>query len=295
MDAVPSESVASGSAAGTERLIEDLIGLGDLRVWSVIITVFGDSIQPRGGTVATATLTRLVAPMGIRPEALRVALHRLVRDGWLLRLQEGRNSFYRLSQSGLERFAPATQRIYAATPAPDGPWRIFCGGADTARPPPPAVALQPGLFLGPAPDNRAFDIKNRPPGVETPEASAPPDGCPDGCLVLDGAVLSLPGWARAAVAPAPLPDEFARLEAVLGALGAFLRRAGRVEAFDAIVLRTLLVHRWRRLLLRHPDLPARFFPEGWRGEACRALFLELHARLSLEAVGWLDREIGQPR
>ena len=66
-------------------MIDTLAALGDLRVWSVIITIFGDSVQPRGGTVAATTLARITGRMAIRPEALRVALHRLARDGWLER------------------------------------------------------------------------------------------------------------------------------------------------------------------------------------------------------------------
>src|SRR6056297_3639725 len=113
-----------GNDAGGCDTIANLARLGDLRVWSVIITIFGDAVQPRGGTVSAEALGRITRLMEIRPEALRVALFRLARDGWIERRQEGRKSFYRLSPDGIARFGPATRRIYAPGPGPDTTLRL---------------------------------------------------------------------------------------------------------------------------------------------------------------------------
>ncbi|MEM9198340.1 MAG: PaaX family transcriptional regulator C-terminal domain-containing protein [Pseudomonadota bacterium] len=270
-----SATPAREDGAHADRQIDALLALGELRVWSVIITVFGDSIQPRGGTVAATTLAQILGRMGVRPEALRVALHRLVRDGWLDRWQEGRRSFYRLSKSGVARFAPATRRIYAEGPALTGPWRLCVAepGAPEANARAPSddaadgvVVLAPGLHLAPA-------------------GSAPPL---PGWLAVDGAVAGFPAWAQSAIAPAPLCAEYARLETVLAGLDADLAEGPAPAPLDAIVLRSLVVHRWRRLLLRHGDLPEAFFPSTWRGEACRGHVRRLHSALSGPADTWLD-------
>ncbi|MEL6236790.1 MAG: PaaX family transcriptional regulator C-terminal domain-containing protein, partial [Pseudomonadota bacterium] len=277
---MPTDPAGSAAPALTDgpradRQIDALLALGDLRVWSVVITVFGDSIQPRGGIVAATTLAQILGRMRVRPEALRVALHRLVRDGWLDRWQEGRRSFYRLSDSGVARFAPATRRIYADGPALTGPWRLLVAapGAPEASAGAPSddiadggVLLGPGLCLAPS-------------------GAAPP---PPGWLAVDGTVAGVPGWARSAIAPAPLCAEYARLETALAGLAADLAEGPAPAPLDAIVLRSLVVHRWRRLLLRHADLPAAFFPDGWRGEACRAHVRRLHTWLSAPAETWLS-------
>ena len=52
-----------------------------LRVWSLVITVFGDCVQHRGGAISTARLGRLLGRIGVEPGALRTALSRLGRDG----------------------------------------------------------------------------------------------------------------------------------------------------------------------------------------------------------------------
>ena len=81
--------------------IEDLVGrlnsTKKLRVWSVIITFFGDAIVPRGGSVSAKTVQSLLGRMGIEAGAVRTAFSRLTSDGWVVREKIGRSSFFRLS------------------------------------------------------------------------------------------------------------------------------------------------------------------------------------------------------
>ena len=46
------------------------------RVWSIIISFLGDMAQDEGAGISSAALTRVITPLGIKPEAIRVALHR---------------------------------------------------------------------------------------------------------------------------------------------------------------------------------------------------------------------------
>ena len=62
------------------------------RVWSVIISLFGDMAQRPNEKISGAALTRIITPMGIKPEAIRVALHRLRKDGWIESVRAGRAS-----------------------------------------------------------------------------------------------------------------------------------------------------------------------------------------------------------
>ena len=70
-------------------LIETLTADGRLRVWSLVITVFGDSVEPRGGTISTARLGRLLGRIGVGSGALRTALSRLAGDGWVTAQRKG--------------------------------------------------------------------------------------------------------------------------------------------------------------------------------------------------------------
>src|SRR5262249_35791600 len=88
-----------------------------LRGGSLLITLFGDAIAPRGGAVTLGSLIRLAAPFGLTERLVRTSAARLARAGWLTAQRSGRRSEYRLTRSGARRFAEATRRIYGAGPA----------------------------------------------------------------------------------------------------------------------------------------------------------------------------------
>lgn len=271
---------------GRHGLAAALTGDADLRVWSVIITIFGDAVAPRGGVVAVSVLAALTAPLGIGAGALRVALHRLVRDGWLIRERRGRASFYALSPRGVAEFAPASRRIYAAAPAAGAP--LALGLAD------------PGLDAGARAglEARMSGAGWQPVGAGVwlgPAAAVPAPGV----FTLAGTGGEVPGWLRARLGPPELSAAYAALVAELRQLAAALDGdgggPGRSDGATAAALRVLVVHRWRRLVLRHADLPAAYLPGDWPGETCRDLVLALHRRLSAAADPWLDAEIAPRR
>jgi len=63
------------------------------RTGSIVITVFGDAIVPRGGSVWLGTLLEFFKGLDIDSGVVRTAMSRLAADGWLERSKVGRNSF----------------------------------------------------------------------------------------------------------------------------------------------------------------------------------------------------------
>src|SRR5271154_1665535 len=82
------------------------------RTGSIVITVFGDAIVPRGGAVWLGTLLEFFKSLDIDGGVVRTAMSRLAADGWLERSKVGRNSFYRLLEKGRQTFDVATAHIY---------------------------------------------------------------------------------------------------------------------------------------------------------------------------------------
>jgi phenylacetic acid degradation operon negative regulatory protein len=82
------------------------------RTGSIVITVFGDAIVPRGGSVWLGTLLEFFESVDIDSGVVRTAMSRLAADGWLTREKVGRNSFYRLADKGSQTFEAATRHIY---------------------------------------------------------------------------------------------------------------------------------------------------------------------------------------
>src|SRR5215813_3367861 len=97
-----------------------------LRGGSLLITIFGDAIAPRGGVVTLGSLIRLAAPFGLTERLVRTSVARLAQDDWLIGRRDGRRSEYRLTSRGQQRFAQATQRIYSKGPDSwDGHWSLL--------------------------------------------------------------------------------------------------------------------------------------------------------------------------
>src|SRR5437016_3169750 len=73
-----------------------------LRAGSLLVTIFGDAIAPRGAAVTLGSLIRLAAPFGLTERLVRTSVARLARDGWLAARRSGRRSEYRLTRGGAE-------------------------------------------------------------------------------------------------------------------------------------------------------------------------------------------------
>ena len=99
-----------------DRIVEQL-KREPSRTGSIVITVFGDAIVPRGGSVWLGTLLEFFRGLDIDSGVVRTAMSRLAADGWLERSKVGRNSFYRLVKKGQQTFDVATAHIYDPPPS----------------------------------------------------------------------------------------------------------------------------------------------------------------------------------
>src|SRR4030095_38715 len=80
-----------------------------MRAGSLLITVFGDAIAPRGGAITLGSLITLGEPFAMPDRLVRPSVGRLANDGWIDSRREGRQSEYVLTEHGKARFAEATQ------------------------------------------------------------------------------------------------------------------------------------------------------------------------------------------
>ncbi|SEO04978.1 transcriptional regulator, PaaX family [Salinihabitans flavidus] len=248
-----------------QECIAALNAPGDLRVWSLVVTLFGDLARAPGDTISGPLMTRIIEPIGIRPEALRVALHRLRNDGWIASERKGRSSEYHLTEYGRRQSEAASPRIYAQEPPKIDSWHLLVlepmttgerSASEKTHHARGYVSIAPGVLLGrggAGPENNAF--------------------------VLEGGRVQVPDWLRAQIGPEEINDAYKALETALDRVDVLLGPVPSPSSLQIATLRTLIVHNWRRVLLSHPDLPPVFFPEDWHGFQCRSKVNALLLRL----------------
>ena len=246
---MPSDNFISQTAA--------LRALGGRRVWSLMISLFGDLAQDRGQTIDGPVLSAIMQGLMVKPEAARVALHRLRNDGWIVSEKSGRISQHRLSAKGQAESAAASPRIYADPSDTVQEWQLILT-SDSGPQSEDMAALGfseilPRLYVGPM----------------TARA-------PDDALAFAGG--EVPVWLRREAEPVGLRQGYADLLSTLAALQESLPNADRLSPVEVAVLRCLIVHNWRRLVLKHPTLPAPLVSPDWPGHLCHLAVCDLLTR-----------------
>src|SRR5882724_2022520 len=249
------------------------------RSGSIVITVFGDAIVPRGGSVWLGTLLEFFKALDIDSSVVRTAMSRLTADGWFERTKVGRNSFYRLVKRERQTFDIATKHIYGA-PASDWTGRfelLLIGNGedrDASR-----EALKNAGFGSPLPG-----VWVAPSGVPVPEEAA-------GAIRLEvsaeddsGRRLLSESWPLERTA-----DAYQKFMKTFEPLRGWLGRERGMSDADAFTARILLIHHYRRVVLRDPLLPAALLPKDWPGRAARALCGDIYRALLAKSEQWLDQ------
>jgi phenylacetic acid degradation operon negative regulatory protein len=249
------------------------------RTGSIIITVFGDAIVPRGGSVWLGTLLEFFEVLAIDSGVVRTAMSRLAADGWLERSKAGRNSFYRLADKGRLTFDAAVKHVYNPQ-APDWTGRFELllvantGDRDASR-----EALQEAGFGSPLPG-----VWIAPSGVPVPRVAA-------GAIRLEvsaeddsGRRLLSESWPLDRTA-----DAYQKFIKTFEPLRGWIGRRERLSDTDAFTARILMIHHYRRVVLHDPPLPGALLPAHWPGTAARQLCREIYRGLLPASEQWLDR------
>jgi phenylacetic acid degradation operon negative regulatory protein len=272
------------------------------RAPSLIITVWGDAIAPHGGAVMLAGLIDLLLPFGINERLVRTSVFRLARERWLSARPIGRQSVYRLTRDGARRFEQAYRRIYAPPALRwDDTWEIVVANGSTAAQR-RALRLElgwegfgtlaPGVYARPSQAPSAVPRIAAALGLSGRIVVA--RASDDATLGAHSLASAVPGaWDLAAVAA-----DYRRFLVRFGSVIQRFRQTGGA-AYDpgqSFVVRTLLIHAYRRVLLRDPQLPAALLPLDWPGAAayalCRDFYRLTHRAAERHLVATLANEHG---
>lgn len=93
---------------------------------SMIFTLYGDYIRHYGNKIWIGSLIGLLKEFGHNEQAVRAAISRMNKQGWVQSEKHGNKSYYFLTDIGVNRIEEAAKRIFKLKPEKwDGKWRML--------------------------------------------------------------------------------------------------------------------------------------------------------------------------
>ncbi|ASV55374.1 MULTISPECIES: phenylacetic acid degradation operon negative regulatory protein PaaX [Lelliottia] len=262
---------------------------------SLISSLYGDSLSHRGGEIWLGSLAALLEGMGFGERFVRTALFRLNKEGWLDVSRIGRRSFYRLSDKGLRLTRRAENKIYRAElPAWDGKWLLLLSeGLDKAT----LADVKKQLIwqgfgtlaasLMASPSQKMADVQTllHEAGVAENvicfEAHSP--------LALSRAAL------RSRVEECwQLTEQNVMYEKFIESFRPLLpllkEAADELTPERCFQIQLLLIHFYRRVVLKDPLLPEELLPAHWAGQTARQLCINIYQRVAPGALAFVSEK-----
>lgn len=254
---------------------------------SALFDLYGDYLRPRGGRAPVAALVRLLAPLGIAPPAVRTAVSRMVRQGWLHPLRLSTGPGYLITSKAARRLDEAGARIYRTSKSGwDGRFDLLVIDAPAGRRERQRLGANLSYLGYGMLDERTW-VATRPgedvdgllqeAGVRYERFTASHAGGPGGAEA-----LVRRAWDLGEIGSA-YELFVAEQKPLLATITA------RSEDEQAYAARFRLVHAWRTFLFRDPQLPPSLLPDRWPGTSAAAFFDRHATRLRPAADRYVDR------
>ena len=212
------QAVTSDSSA----LIAELKDVGPIKVWSLLVTIFGDLSEVHGGFLTSRQLNGLFDAFDIQSGALRVALHRLRKEGWIESERIGRISRFKMTEQAQQETDRARPVVYRAPSDHLESWVFVVSNS-----PLPSGAVRLNKVMACLPEARAKELE------DAWVMSAPRSPMPS--LLADQALSR------------ELREDVAKLAGIVDQMG---NAAQSDDPYQRMAFRLLILHQWRRVALR---------------------------------------------
>jgi phenylacetic acid degradation operon negative regulatory protein len=253
---------------------------------SALFDLYGDYLRPRGGRAPVAAVVRLLAPLDLAGPAVRTAISRMARQGWLLPVRLPDGPGYQLTVKAVHRLDEAAARIYrTGRRAWDERFDLVVISLPERRAARSRITatlsylgygcLDPSTWVAPRAAEEVDSLLKE-AGVAYERFTATHRAGTSGAAALVARAWNLDELAGA------YRRFVAEQEPVMAAVTA---RSGDQACYAA---RFRLVHAWRAFLFSDPQLPPALLPELWPGTAAAAFFDRHEARLRPAADRFVD-------
>lgn len=265
---------------------------GQVSATTLVFTFFCDVVTQHGGEIWLGNVIRWLAPLGISERLIRTAVFRLVKDGWLESRKQGRRSYYRLTPTGENHYQRAAVRIYASdAPAWNGAWTLVLTSQvdDDKR-----DTLNRGLsWLGYGRLANSVFALPRCPHPALDEFLGDLD-LVDSVVSMEARVEnheSLRALLSVQWQLQGLQEEYRQFTGHYRHARNIIKEMEPLNGHYLLLLRIMLIHEYRKILLSDPELPATMLPENWPGKTARNLTAGLYRQLLAPTASWVNSNL----
>jgi phenylacetic acid degradation operon negative regulatory protein len=243
---------------------------------SLLMTLLGEFVLPREGTVWTSVLIRALAMFSVEEKSARQALARIAAEGWLTAHRQGRRVRWELTAAGRGLLTDGADRIYSFgrdQVSWNHTWLVLLVTV-------PEVKRDLRHRLRTRLSWAGFGSPS--PGVwVTPDTTREPEarqildelGLAAGAMSFVAGYGSIGSPESVAAQAWDLAGLAARYEAFIGEFSALVPGTAQ----ETLIAATRLVHEWRRFPFLDPQLPVELLPAHWSGTRATQLFHSRHA------------------
>ena len=298
------------SHADSSHVIDDFIAnrsaAGDFSCKSYIVTVFGDVLSQHDGWLSLGSLIEALRPLGYSERLIRTSVFRLGQDDWLQVKKVGRRSFYAFTDSAKLHYEKAARRIYAGKQKQwEGNWLLVLPTFVPEQAMPALrrqlhwlgfSSISSGVFAHPSFDKTSLEDTLK--ELQLTDAVVV-FNCQsiDDCSAKVLKKLVQKRWHINELA-----QQYQQFIESYQALVDVIQDENKDKDFELqpltssydqqrFLLRTLLIHEYRRILLKDHELPAQMLPEQWQGFAAHQLVNHLYKALAKPSLNYIKQQL----
>ncbi|AMM29153.1 phenylacetic acid degradation operon negative regulatory protein PaaX [Acinetobacter pittii] len=273
-------------SAKIQQIIDSVVKNETLSGTSLISTIFGDSVLHRGGNISLASLIQLLELFGFNDRAVRTSVFRLVKNDWLCSDKIGRTSFYRITDSSRSTYLQAEQRIYNDQMKEwDHYWDlILMSSLDTEN---KALLKKELEWLGFAnistnlmayPGCNRIELQRLLVDLNMSEQVVVFKA--ETLQLFNNSVDTIGRMLRTNWPIDELRQRYLQFLDIFREIGVLLMQENeQLEPVQAFQIRTLLIHYYRRILLKDPALPLELLPTDWPAISARTLSMNIYKKV----------------
>lgn len=261
---------------------------------SMIFTIYGDYIHHYGNKIWIGSLIRLLKEFGHNDQAARVAVSRMMKQGWLQSEKQDNRSYYFLTEQGISRIEEAGNRIFKLNPIEwDGKWRVLMYTIPEEKRHIRDELRQELLWSGfgsfsnacwISPNNLEKEVKLL---IEKYDISEYVDFFISEYIgPKDNHTLVEKSWPLEQIVEKY--EEFIIKYSKQFIANQEIIKRGEMSDADCFVERTRLVHEYRKFLFIDPGLPKELLPENWNGTLAASLFNQYYQVLAEPASRFFE-------